>query len=165
MARMKKEKRNGVEKPVDFVGNLADLDRLCRAEVAVEFSSGGTRWRIMARQLTPKEAGRVRELLVKAMPPLLPMKAGEEEARFDFTDPGYRAKKEVYERQARALAVYLGCEMYRQGKPGLESVEQIQEFVEGQGTDGLLQALYLRIAGGAVGTGSAEEEAGRVNFI
>lgn len=152
------------EAPV-AVGTLEELDRLCREEVAVDFTAGGRRMRVMARRLTPREAGRVRELLTRALPPLLPQKPGEEEPRFDFTNPAYRAEKEKYERQGRALAVWLGCEVYRRAFPDLKSAEEIQEAVEGMGTDEMLQAIYLRIAGRGGGVlEAAGEEAALVNF-
>ena len=80
--------------------------------------------------------GRSREL----RPPKVP---GRDD--YDTADPKYLERLAELRRCARAMAIYLGCEAVRVGRPDLADRDQIRTYVDGILTEQILDLLHLTI--------------------
>lgn len=145
------------------VKSLAELESLVRQPMTVELAFPGENGRPIIRKLSvmalrPVEAARVQEILNKAFPPLV-RETPDAEPKMDLADAEFQKMKELHRRQARALGVYLGCALFRDG-PELTELDKIQEHVERHGTPEMLEMIFQRV----ISLGNVDVE-GRVSFF
>ncbi len=145
------------------VSSLEELEKLCREPVTIAVDLKGRKLEVVVYGLRPAEALRVEEVLEKALPPLVPGEDGKED-RFDVSSPTYLAEKRKNQVRGRALAVYLGCPLFREARPDLEDLEAITAFVQGQLNDGLVEMIYQAVIKATHGFGRNGEEGAAINF-
>lgn len=143
------------------ITSLDELEALCRAPIDVEIKLGAREIKVPVRRLTPAEAARVDLIARKALPPVLTDPATKQQ-RYDFTNPKYVEERARHGIQARAVAVFVACPLFRNA-PGVDGsdVEKVTEFVQGKATEEILEQIY-EVA--ARGTRGIEEEIERANF-
>ena len=152
----KKHPENGKIAAVE-IQSLEQLQALANEPVVLECQLHGKPVKFVGRRLTPEESKGVKLWLEKALPPVIPGPKPEDEARYDFSDPGYRTVSEENRRMARALAVSAAFPIFK-GPPGTqatEPVETIKQRVERlQIPDELLDALFNAIVAPSVKIGA-----------
>jgi hypothetical protein len=127
------------------IKSLAQLDQLLREPRRVTIDFGPEREPLVVEvfRLRPRDAERVAVEMRGAVPDII--KDANGETRYDMTKPGYLEKKREAEVRARAVAVYCGCPLLQEAAPGLRDAREITDFVQGQLTDSVLDALQAAI--------------------
>lgn len=141
------------------VGSLEELQGLFDQPVAAVIEVGEKRVEVECRRLRPEESARVNEIARRIVPPVVKGKDGVEE--YQIGNPEYQEKYRKALRRQRALAIYLGCPMFRSSfakateggstDHGLRNTDQkeneetICQFVERYLTDEALDRIHQAI--------------------
>lgn len=146
---------------LDELQALCDRPILCRIELDGEWVE------IPCRRLRPAETERINLIMLNAIENAeivlraisARQKPNEKVPEADEAEVKRQMRlKSENERDAIAMAVYLGCPLFSEGRPNLKDRKEISEYVYSKLTETIIQILYRTIVEGGIGL----EE--RVNF-
>lgn len=147
-----------IELQIGFPSASSDNDMTLR-QVDVAETRTGTTVRFKIRRLKPFETQRVADIQNEVIPPMRKVRQGRDDAEEpDFMNPEYLKAREIARIRGRALAVYLGVDVFNREKTSLGSIDEIFEFVQGKLTDHILDVLFNAV------NDSGVEKAHLVNF-
>lgn len=122
------------ELPVMKLASIADSNAMFRNLVSVHVFHDGKMLEYQCRQLMAEETAQLTAILQRCLPPFVTDRVeGEEKPReyYNTRDEGYRERKAIAERQARALAVYFAWEPMRKEYPDIQGkLEEVLATVE-----------------------------------
>ena len=123
---------------------MEELQRACTQNRVVELQIGDTPFRVDVRPMTPHEDAQIQSLVASVAPPFIRGKTPEED-RPDYTQADFLRKKAVVEIEARALSLYWCVPLFKESKPGLQTKEQIADFIQQQFNSEILDILYVAV--------------------
>lgn len=128
------------------ITSLADLQAMLNNPIKVKLTVADKQIELECRRLTPKELADIDAIEQEVLPPMV-RHPGDDRTKdyFDTADAQYRKNRAQKSREARAIAIYLGCPLFSQQKPGLKNRAEILEFVESCLTEALLMVIYEAI--------------------
>lgn len=164
MKKSKRKKKVG-KSPVDIVlhapkrmRSLSELEaEVCR-EYQLKVKVGPKEVIFPVRRLTPAETAQLEEILSEVQPPLKEVvdEHGKKQKEFDHTDVDYQKAARVKQIEARALACWWSCSLFREeykrtvpkqmlaaGSSAEDpSRKEIVAFVQSKLTESILNQIY-----------------------
>ncbi len=137
------------------VTNMAALTEQFSQKLRVRVPVGGEKiGEFECERLREAQTVQVARVLQKCLPPLIRKRGedGTEQMHYDVTNPDYLAKKDEAQRQARALAVWLGWPPVREGNEAETDVAKITEIVGEKLPERVIRAIAQEVVAQDVDT-------------
>lgn len=141
------------------ITTLAGLEGALQQEMVCRFhlDVGEQQVEIKVKPISPALQERVRAITRAVVPPYIPARKD-----YDPLDAKYQEERDKAQLTARAVIVYFCCPEVNAKKAGLQTNQQIYEFVQSLLTENILDLLALTAQKG--GLGSVREVKEGANF-
>ncbi len=131
--------------PSKLITSVAELQGLIDAPIKCRFQLDGKTLEVELIRLKPSMQESVRAVTREVVPPF-----NNDRKDYDMMHPTFLARREKANITARAVALYAGCPIIAQAKPGLADKDSIFAHVQGLFSEYILQLLYMTLTGEGV---------------
>ena len=147
--------RKKAEQPPLRIATADTLDALIIAPLIARFTLDGRTIEIPCRRLSPREDEQIVAQERSARPKRIAT-APNAMVEYDTVSEEYHLRRQLAEKTARAMAVYMGCALVSGRKPGLTTPKEIYDHVQGTWTEWIIEIIGQTVRVGGVSVSSAE---------